>query len=490
MGVPTMERALAVCMAVACCGTAWADTVGTAAEGGFTSPGAAGRGLGEGRDGASLPTQTKIDLVVAAGRPLRVALDRRVRVKRVGQPVTATVVEPVYAYDRIVVPAGAQVRGRIEKLHGPSAGATLKSILVLNFSPPRRVVLAFDTLVLDGREIPIATRVGPGTANITLQTPGAAADRGLVGRGKEEVARKAKQVASIVRTPGKGQRLKDGLIGVLPFHPQYLQQGTVYDAELLVPLEFGTAIAAARAPEGAVPPPESILNVRLVTGLDSASSPRGTPVEAVLTQPVFSAEDRLILPEGTALTGEVTFARPARRIRRNGQLRFLFASVKVPETAPGALRASLYSAETGRDARLAIDDEGGATVTNPATRFVGPVAAAAALGASFLQEPVVDPGEFEPGVPLGAMEANSLGAALGGFSGAGLIGIGLSQLSRPWAIGLGVVGLARSVYGNFLGKGREVGFPAGTRIQLQLAPGPSPDASPPTGAPTGVEGTP
>src|SRR5262245_55498862 len=64
-----------------------------------------------------------IDLVVAAGRPLRVALDQRIRVKRVGQPVTATVVEPVYAYDRIVVPAGAQVRGRIEKLHGPSAWA-------------------------------------------------------------------------------------------------------------------------------------------------------------------------------------------------------------------------------------------------------------------------------------------------------------------------------------------------------------------------------
>ena len=55
-----------------------------------------------------------IDLVVAAGRPLRVALDERVRVKRVGQPVTATVVEPVYAYDRIVVPAGAKVLGRIE----------------------------------------------------------------------------------------------------------------------------------------------------------------------------------------------------------------------------------------------------------------------------------------------------------------------------------------------------------------------------------------
>ena len=45
-------------------------------------------------------------LVVRAGVPLRVALDARIRVKRVGQSVTGTLVEPVYAYDRVVLPAG------------------------------------------------------------------------------------------------------------------------------------------------------------------------------------------------------------------------------------------------------------------------------------------------------------------------------------------------------------------------------------------------
>jgi hypothetical protein len=428
------------------------------------------------RTAHSFGDEETIDLVVAAGRPLRVALDERVRVKRVGQPVTATVVEPVYAYDRIVVPAGAKVLGRIEALERVSAGARLKSALAINFSPPRRVVLQFDRLVLeDGREVGLSTRVGPGTANVVLQTAGGSEDRTLVGRGREEVARKAKQVASIVRTRGKMQRLKQAVVAALPFHAQYVPQGTVYDAELLAPLDFGTAIATPHAPAGAVPPPESILNARVITTVDSAGSPRGTPVEAVLTQPLFSAEDQLILPEGTTLAGEVTFARPARRLRRNGQLRFLFASMRAPEAGPETLRAALYSAEASRNAHLAIDDEGGATISNPGTRFVAPVVAAAAVGASFLQEPVTEPGEIEPGVLPGAMEANSLGAGAGGYSGLGLLGLGLSQLSRRVAVGLGLVGLARSLYVSFLGKGRDVSFPAGTRIQVQLAAGPSPE---------------
>ena len=38
---------------------------------------------------------------------------RESQLKRVGQPVTGTVVEPVYAYDRIVIPVGTSVRGHV-----------------------------------------------------------------------------------------------------------------------------------------------------------------------------------------------------------------------------------------------------------------------------------------------------------------------------------------------------------------------------------------
>src|SRR5262245_14706055 len=90
----------------------------------------------------------KVALVVAVGRPLRVSLDTRIRVKRAGQPVTATLVEPVYVYDRVVIPAGARVLGHVEELARVATGARVVGILRLDFSPPRRVALQFDRLVL------------------------------------------------------------------------------------------------------------------------------------------------------------------------------------------------------------------------------------------------------------------------------------------------------------------------------------------------------
>src|SRR5207249_1991270 len=44
------------------------------------------------------------DLVVVAGRPLHVTLDRRTAVKRVGQPITGTLADAVFVYDRLVIP--------------------------------------------------------------------------------------------------------------------------------------------------------------------------------------------------------------------------------------------------------------------------------------------------------------------------------------------------------------------------------------------------
>jgi hypothetical protein len=61
----------------------------------------------------------------------------------------------------------------------------------------------------------------------------------------------------------------------------------------------------------------------------------------------------------------------------------------------------------------------------------------------------------------------------GGFIGMGLIGVAVSQISRPVGIAMGAYGAARTLYSNVFGKGREVTFPADTPIQVRLAPGPA-----------------
>jgi hypothetical protein len=77
---------------------------------------------------AAQPNQPSVELVVQAGRPLRVALDERIQLKQVRQAVTGTVTQPVYAYDRIVIAAGTKVRGRVTQIGGGSKFVRARAI--------------------------------------------------------------------------------------------------------------------------------------------------------------------------------------------------------------------------------------------------------------------------------------------------------------------------------------------------------------------------
>jgi len=412
-----------------------------------------------------------VELVVKAETPLRVTLDQQVKLKQAGQAITGTLAEAVYSYDRIVVPAGTMVWGHVAKVEKVSRGARFRAFLMGDFTPRRRAVLEFDRLVLDDcSEIPIRTQVRSATERPVLKVKDRGGNKGIVGRAAEEIGKPAQQALSEVKNPGKMRRFKDGFVSRLPFHPQYLRAGTVYTAVLLSPLSFGTVEATELAPPETTPPPESVLHARLLTPLDSSRTSRGAAVRAIVTEPVLSDDRRLILPEGTVLAGEVTFARAAARFHRNGQLRFLFETVQAPDEGPETLRASLYSVQVGSDQRLAVDEEGGTTITNSKMRFVPPALAGLAFGVTMQSHLDYDTDGLGPETVYGTSGSE----AVGGFFGLGLVGVGLSQLSRPVAVGLGVFGLVRTAFTSIAGRGRDVSFPTDTRIDVQLGPAPEP----------------
>lgn len=138
--------------------------------------------------------------------------------QRVGQPITATVVEPVYAYDRIVIPKGAQVVGRIAAMPQPSKASRARAMLSGDFSPHRALQIEFDAVMRNGVAVPMRTIA----AN---ETPHAA----------RQVARAA-DVVSAAKEPGRVARLKEWAVERLPYHPQVLRKGTEYDARLLASL--------------------------------------------------------------------------------------------------------------------------------------------------------------------------------------------------------------------------------------------------------------
>ena len=435
--------------------------------------------------------EPSVSLTLSAGRSLDVVLDQRVTIKAVGQSVDGILVEPLYAYDRVVVPAGTKVLGHVAALEGVSKVARTRAILSGDLTPLRKIVLEFDTLVYDdGRKVGMKTVVKTEIPNLKrTSAPPTETDpveSGAIGRAEREAKNYVKQsisdakqkgrdVLAEISQPGRTERAKQAVIDRLPYHPQAISARTGYHLELLAPLDFGRVTATEQASPDTRPAPSSLLRASLTTTLDSSKTPRGTPIQAVVSEPVFSADHHLILPEGTELEGEVTIARPAKRFHRNGQLRFLFERVKVPAGDASPLLASLQSAHTSGDDNMVLDDEGGAKIENHKTRFIAPALALLALRGTLDQHEHLDPdgdGHMIHSSNPGAVSA-------GGFFGLGLLGIPLSHIAPPVGVALSLFGAAKTVYSNILAKGREVQFPADTPIQLQLAPGPSaPNTSP------------
>src|SRR5258708_23222938 len=287
-------------------------------------------------------TQT-VPLVVTAGTPLRVYLTRRLS-KRLSEPVESKLLDPLFAFDREVAPAGSQVLGTVVRLKPMSKMRRASAILGGDFTPLHEAEVEYTTLVLpDGRRFPLRTVETAGLNSIAdlkppRKKPSAAnQNSGVLGTTKAQVQNRINpartSVSDVVLGPDKKARLADFLWAKLPYHPQNVRKGTRFDAELIAPLQFGMATLKPDDLHllGSQPPADSSVQVRLITPLDSNAGKQGEPVEAIISRPLFSSDHKLVLPEGTRLTGAVTMVHRARWFHRGGQLRFNFQAVALPD---------------------------------------------------------------------------------------------------------------------------------------------------------------
>src|SRR2546426_4371287 len=89
-----------------------------------------------------------LPLTVPAGTPLKVALDQEVRIQKVGQPVHGKITEPVYVFDKLVVPAGSGVVGKVVAIKGVPKKSRTLAAMNANFLPSREVQIEFNELQL------------------------------------------------------------------------------------------------------------------------------------------------------------------------------------------------------------------------------------------------------------------------------------------------------------------------------------------------------
>jgi hypothetical protein len=477
----------ALVLVSACSGWTWAQTLSTRpAE--TTSP----------FDVLPLPTpilpetSNTIALTVPAGTPLKVALDQEVRVQKVGQPVHGKITEPVYSFDKIVVPAGSEVTGKVAHIDGVSKIQRTVAALNANFSPDRRVYIEFDELVLgDGRHLPLYTVVSPASQGVLQFVPANAKQpTGAAAEAKNAASRKVNEVRQEARRewdfamqqlhePGKMHRLERLGEAELPYHPQYMDAGTSFNVDLQVPLDFGTEPLKAEALSaiGNPPPAGSVVHALLVTPLNSATAKKGEPVEAVISQPLV-VSNQLFLPQGSHIKGSVLQVRSARRLNRNGQLRVVFHQVVPPDGIEQKVEASLEGVEVAKGEHLSLDAEGGAQVTSPRTRYLTTGIAVALAASSMNSDHDARFHGGDGGGDPGAGAAN-------GASGFGFIGtlVGAVAHSRVVASGFGFYGAAMSIYSHFLARGRDVVYPKDMSMVIGLGtrePHTTASAPPPT----------
>src|SRR5271165_3554178 len=84
-----------------------------------------------------------VSLTVPAGVPLRVYLTKRLP-KHLDEPVSAKLLEPVFAFDRMVIPAGSDVSGKVSRLDPVSKGKRASAILSGDFTPLHEAEVQFD----------------------------------------------------------------------------------------------------------------------------------------------------------------------------------------------------------------------------------------------------------------------------------------------------------------------------------------------------------
>jgi len=420
-----------------------------------------------------------IPLIVPRGTPLQIALDEEVRVKKAGQTVHGKVMAPVYAFDRVVIPAGTEVTGHIAKLEEISAGKRTVGVLDANFTPDHTVVLEFEDLQLaDGTHMMLHTRVTPGTGKLLEFVQAREGKKSYKEQASEKIAEAKRQAKESwdnakrqVTEPGRMHRLQRYIYSQLPVHPHYLDAGTDYTAELEEPLDFGSAPLTEKmaATIGRRPPPGSVVHARLLTPLDSATTKPGQPVEAVLSQPLFDG-DQLLYPTGSRLEGVVLQAEPSRRLKHNGQLRLVFHTLQAPDAMEQRVTAVPVGVAAAKVEHLELDSEGGAQATTPKARYLHTALAVGLAATSSGSDSDARDGGGEAG--------NTSNRVAGGADGFKLVGIlvGVLVHSQPLGEAMGALGAARTVYWNFLDRGREVVFPRNTRMDVSVGGNPPPPA--------------
>ena len=419
---------------------------------------------------------------IPAKTPLSVQLMHHVPMKD-GEPLDGRLIYPVYIENRIAIPAGITLRGRVIELDSDRS-RRIHSRLRGDFTPFHKPVVQFDQLVLpDGTVRPIASdSATDGVPILRLSPPPAKSKGSYISRQIAQEKQRLKDTAALLTKPGRGDRLVQFIYTQLPYHPERIDSETSWMVELAEPLDLKLGSTQAKAndpvnsnetePDGDPPPAEAKQDAKMASpapktewrlraylqqSISSADRKPGDTFQALVAEPVFNVNHTLSVPQGSVLVGQITQAKAARWFGRQGQLRFRFRELRFPTGFSQPVEGTLAGADSNKSADLEMDSEGGVQPKSQ-NRVIVP------LVLTFLASRALDDD--------GSQLAHSAVAS----NGFGIVGrlVGMMASSPNVAAGIGIYGAALSFYELWVARGHEVVFVKNTRIEITTTPTRSP----------------
>lgn len=420
---------------------------------------------------------------IPVGTPLPVQLAGHAPMKK-GERLECHLLYPVFADNRLVIPADSIVRGSVISLIGDRS-RRLHARLWGDFTPFHIPVVRFDQLVMpDGTtEEIVSNDASDGAPILHLSPPAKETPHSLIAQQIAQAKRSAKETIALVTAPGRKDRLVQFVYKQLPYHPQRIEAATMWTVTLAQPLVLkpapgneGTKSDPPANPQATGKKPSQAemreaekpawhIRAYLKQTISSADEKPGDTFEAVVAEPVFNPDHTLAVPEGSVLVGSITQAKPARSFGRAGKLRFDFRALKLPGEPSQHVTGTLAAADASKAQQLELDQEGGVE-SKPQNRVIVP------LVLTLLASRTLDE------------DGSIAGNAAVGSNGFGLIGrvVGITAGSRGVAAAIGFYGAGLSFSERWLVHGQNVAFQKNTRIEVTTVPSANPM---PVGTPEG-----
>ncbi len=385
---------------------------------------------------------------------LRLELSSPVKVK-MGAPVTARTVEPLYSSNQVIIPAGTVVNGKVVSVVPAARNKRVSAMTHGDFTPLHEAAIKFDSLrFANGARVPISTSPAQQSSDIVHFRSSTAKHVSLIRRFWVDLTNQKNQAVSTVIAPGKLDRLEQYAFSQLPWHPERINAGSQYDVSLLEPPSIPSVASPSIAMKEAGKLRESAtLHARLEDELSSKTAKPDDTVVARVTAPLLDPQGKVEIPQGSLLRGRVLRAHKAKNWGRNGGLRFTFNQVDFPQGTQQQVAGVPAGVDGSKNGGLKLDAEGG---VEPGSNkgFMAPLALGMLATSALLDD------------------EGSLGHTAAASNGFGLITRVIAISTGSKMVG-GVIGFAatgRTVYLRFIGHGRDVVFPRNSQVEIEVGP--------------------